>query len=402
MSKRSNVLVDGVLQAVRVAADPRHAVRRFFSTIAAPGPTRVLAVGKAAHAMAEAAAPSLGDNFRAGLIIAPPSASLNAAASGFEVREADHPLPTERNVLAAAEATELVKGLRSDEALLVLLSGGASALLTLPVPGLSLNDLRAAARVLMHAGATVDELNCVRRHCEQLKGGGLLRLATTADCKGVLSLILSDVVGDRLESIGSGPTAPDPTTYADALAVVERHGLTQQLVTVAEHLRRGAAGKLPETLKPGDDACGIVANLIVGRNDIATAAAAQALGQWCTIIEQRGGVVSEARSVATQLASKVIEAARANSHAPGPRAFVWGGETTVTVKGNGRGGRNQELALAAAIALDGVPGCMVMSFATDGVDGNSPAAGAVVTGDTLADARAAGLDAVGPNGAPDT
>ncbi len=403
MPEPQTSIVGTVIGAVLAASEPARLLERHEDRLRACGPCRLIAVGKAAQAMVAAARPLLGDALRAGLVIVPSAKPGNGADPAFPrdpaiaFFEADHPLPTQSN-LAAAEATAaLVRTMLPDESLVLLLSGGASALLTLPAPGLTLDDLRAATDSLLRAGAPIDELNCVRKHCEQLKGGGLARLAAAVGkggCPCVLALILSDVVGDKLEVIGSGPTAPDPTTYADALAVLERFHSMSVVPAITAHLRRGMEGHVPETLKPGDPAFACVENIIIGSNTLAVEAAAAELRRLgYEVVETRTGVIGEARDVGRRLASRVRELAEEAGVGSRPRAIVWGGETTVTVRGTGTGGRNQELALAAAIALDGCADGAVMSFATDGVDGNSDAAGAIVDDQTIADARCPGLDA---------
>lgn len=390
--------VENLVGAVIQAINPGRLICKHEDQLRSMGACRVIAAGKAAHPMAQAAAEIIGTNLRTGILIAPPpSHPITAPPARFDVRPADHPLPTPRNLAAAVAAADLVRAVQSDESLLVLLSGGASAMLTLPVPGLTLDDLRAITSALLRAGATIDDLNCVRKHCEQLKGGGLARLAIESRCRRVLALILSDVVGDRLDVIGSGPTAPDPTTYADALAVLTRFALLVAAPDITAHLRAGAAGKHAETLKPRDPALACIENTIIGTNQIAIeAAAAQLRQEGFEVVEVRSDVTGEAREVGAQLAQ------RARTLASMPSgigrvgcAVIWGGETTVTVRGTGAGGvggRNQELALAASLALEDVPNVAVISFATDGVDGSSDAAGAVVDGQTAALARDAGLD----------
>ncbi len=396
MPNANLTFVDNLVAQVLRDLHPGHLIRTQQHALQSLGPCRVIAVGKAAHAMAEAAAPIVGASLRGGILIAPPLIHPHIAAPSFALHPADHPLPTPRNLAAAGTAVELVRALKPDEALLLLLSGGASAMLTLPAPGLTLDDLRAVTSALLRAGATIDELNCVRKHCEQLKGGGLACLAAQAGCRRALSLILSDVVGDRLETIGSGPTERDPTTYADALGVLTRFTLLDAAPAITTHLRAGEAGKHAETLKPGDPVLARVENIIIGSNQIAVdAAAAQLRELGFAVVEVRSGVTGEAREVGAQLAHRVSAlASMPHVTDAARRAIIWGGETTVTVRGTGAGGRNQELALAAALQLDGVPSIAVISFATDGVDGSSTAAGAVVTGSTAAMARAAGLDPV--------
>ena len=349
----------------------------------------LVAVGKAAPAMAAAACELLFNSPAAAVAIHPPGVpGTNRLASlGIEALEADHPVPTGRNIEAAARVARAVVFMPTDGTLLVLLSGGASALLTLPADGLTLGDLAAVTRALLLAGAPIDELNAVRKHCERLKGGGLVRLASP---RAVHALILSDVVGDRLDVIGSGPTAPDPTTYADALAVLERRGALGVSRAVTDHLRRGVAGQLPETLKPGDPALALARNTIIGRNETALRAAEHHLASGgFNIIAVEREVTGEAAEVGRALARRL----RAVPDADRPACILLGGETTVTVgEAAGVGGRNQELALAAAVELDGDPSLGVLAFATDGRDGPTDAAGAFVTGATAAAARERGLD----------
>lgn len=356
----------------------------------------LLAAGKAAPAMAAAASGILGERVRGGLVVTMeedprPRHMPERSAGPIRHLPADHPLPTARSVDAAREVVRLVEGLTRTDTLVFLLSGGASAMLTLPAAGLELGDLRAVSDALMKAGATIGELNCVRKHCETLKGGGLARLAAARGAP-VVSLILSDVVGDEVGVIGSGPTAPDATTYADALRVLESRGVVHASSRVTDHLRRGAAGEIDETVKAGDACLSRVRNVIVANNQIAVdAAAAELSRQGFEVVERRTRVEGEAADVGRSLAARLRElAARASAR---PRAVVWGGETTVTVRGeHGIGGRNQELALAAAVALEGSPRSGVLALATDGVDGPTDAAGAAVGGETVPAARRAGMD----------
>ena len=262
-----------------------------------------------------------------------------------------------------------------------------------PAEGVSLDDVQAATRLLLRSGATINELNAVRKHLSRVSGGQLARAASPAR---VLSFILSDVIASPLDVIASGPTAPDPTTYTEALEIIERYGLEEQMpAPVISRLRRGAAGELPETPKPGDPLFGAVSNYVVASNVIAVEAAAEgarAMGLNSSIMSTY--VEGEAREVGLVLAGVGKELAVYGRPVPRPACVLFGGETTVTVRGSGAGGRNTELALSAAIALDGLgPDVLVASFATDGGDGASPCAGAIADGTTLARARALGLDA---------
>ncbi len=379
-----------LVRAVVASCDPARLVREGWpGDFRVAGSVALVAVGKAAPAMAAAAYECLGDAPTEGVAVFPSGVpgTDRLAALGVEAFEADHPVPTARNLHAAARVAALVESMPSDGTLLLLLSGGASAMLTLPTEGLTLDDLAAVTRALLRAGAPIDELNAVRKHCERLKGGGLARLASP---RLVQALILSDVVGDRLDVIGSGPTAPDPTTYAEALDVLQRRGVIDASHTVTEHLRSGAAGRLPETLKPGDAAFVRVRNSIIGGNETALSAAATRLASEAfRVVAVERGVTGEADEIGRELARRI----RAIPAADRPACVLLGGETTVTVgEARGIGGRNQELALAAAIELDGEPGLGVLAFATDGRDGPTDAAGGFVTGTTAADARARNLD----------
>jgi hydroxypyruvate reductase len=276
---------------------------------------------------------------------------------------------------------------------LPLLSGGASALTPAPVAGLTLADLQITTDQLLRAGATIGELNAVRKHLDRLKGGQLARLVAPAP---VAALILSDVVGDPLDVIASGPTAPDPTTYAMAWQILEQRGVQTQLpAAVRAHLQRGREGMLPETPKPGDPLFARVTNTLVGSNRLAALAAvtaAEQLGYRALLLTTF--VEGEAREVARVAAALAKGVRQHGDPLPAPACLVWGGETTVTVRGHGRGGRNQELALAAALALEGLPGVALMALATDGTDGPTDAAGALVDGTTIGAARSLGLDPV--------
>ncbi len=246
---------------------------------------------------------------------------------------------------------------------------------------------------LLRSGAAIHEVNAVRKHLSQVKGGQLARHIVERGARAAV-LVLSDVVGSPLDAIGSGPCAPDPTTFADAWAVLQRHDLLAGVPTAArDHLRRGMDGNIAETPKPGAPLLERVQHVVVGDNRAAAQAAverARRLGLHALLLSTF--VEGEAREVARVLAALVKEEARTGHPLPRPACLVLGGETTVTVRGDGLGGRNQELALAAALALDGWPDVLVVTLATDGSDGPTDAAGAIVDGETAARARAQGLD----------
>lgn len=306
------------------------------------------------------------------------------------IQEAGHPVPDEAGVIGARRLADLVTAAGPDDLILCPISGGGSALLTLPVPGIELVDLQALTDQLLRCGATINELNTVRKHLSQIKGGGLARMAAPAR---LISLILSDVVGDPLDVIASGPTAPDPSTYADAWAVLERYQLLDVAPrSVAARLRQGLKGEIAETPKPDDPIFEHVQNVIVGSNRLAAEAAVEKAREltFDTLLVSTF-VEGEAREVAHVAAALAKEIVRYDRPVARPACVVWGGETTVTVQGDGLGGRNQELALAAALALDGWPDVALVTLATDGIDGPTDAAGALVTGETVARAIQQGL-----------
>ena len=354
----------------------------------------MLAVGKAAPAMAAAMVDRLGGLLSRGLVVTKYGhvQSYGATFPDFvRVIETGHPVPDAAGVMAAHEAMALLRSLGPEDTAFVLLSGGASALLPAPASGVTLSELQRTTELLLRAGATIVELNTVRKHLSQLKGGQMAKLAHPAR---VLSFILSDVVGDRLDVIASGPTAPDPTTFAQALEVLKRYRLMEQAPdSVVAHLRAGAQGLWPETPKPGDALFDRVDNLIIGSNLHASRAAveeARALGYHSLLLTTF--VEGEAREI-SKVAVALAKGEHFHNHpVPRPACLVWGGETTVTVRGQGKGGRNQELALAAALGLAGLENVALLALATDGTDGPTDAAGAVVDGNTVQRALAKGWD----------
>jgi hydroxypyruvate reductase len=261
--------------------------------------------------------------------------------------------------------------------------------MTLPAPGVSLEELQALTGQLLMAGAEIGELNTVRKHLDLIKGGGLAGCTSGAQ---ILALVLSDVAGDALDVIASGPTVADPSTFADARAVLEKYGLWQGASNgIRIRFQDGVDGKIAETLKPGDDALLRVANIIIGSNQLAVkAAAAQARHEGFEVQIDPSPLLGEARLAGEHLTRWAQDASKAKHSSPLCR--VCGGETTVTVTGSGQGGRNQELALAAVSGLSDVPGALLVTLATDGGDGTTPAAGAAATSDTLSKARSLGLD----------
>ncbi|HET8679396.1 MAG TPA: glycerate kinase [bacterium] len=391
-----------ILGAGVAAADPGRAVHRLVSrngallqidraTYDLSMVRRVLVVGtgKASARMAAALESILGSRIAAGAVTT--KYGYVHALARIALVEAGHPLPDEAGVSGAARIAELASGATEDDLLFVVISGGGSALLPMPAPGITLKEKIAATDLLLRSGATITEVNTVRKHLSSIKGGQLARLAAPAR---VVTLTLSDVLGNPLDAIASGPTVPDPTTFADALTIIDRFSLRGTMpASVLEHLERGAAGIVPETPKPGDPIFARTSTVIVGDIALAAGAAverAEALGYQARLCD--AGVQGEARDVGSRFGTIVRDARYSTAPAAVGLCLVMGGETTVTVRGRGRGGRNQELALGAAEAIAGLPQTLVASFGTDGTDGPTDAAGAVSDGTTLARAQALGLD----------
>ncbi len=388
-------LQQAALAAVEPAAAVRRHVRREGDVLVVAGRRydlcdyeRVFVTGggKAAVPMTAAISDILGDRLTAGVVVTKygHTATNQHPASSIQILEAGHPVPDENSMRGAQAVAACAARATEHDLVICLISGGGSALLTLPVPGLGLADLQALTDALLRSGATINEINAVRKHCSRIKGGNLAHLVAPA-C--LVTLVLSDVVGDPLNVIASGPTVPDPTTVADAQAVLEKYGIRPP--SYPPH----GGEVMRETPKPGDPAFERVQHVVVGSNRLAALAAvekARQLGFNALLLSTY--VEGEAREVAKVAAALAKEARVHGDPLFPPACLVWGGETTVTIRGEGKGGRNQELALAAALALGGWPGVLVMALATDGTDGPTAAAGAIVTGETVARARALGLD----------
>ncbi len=355
----------------------------------AAGKILVLGAGKAAAPMAAAVEELLGDKIAGGVVVV--KYGHGEPLKRIDLVEAGHPIPDDSGVRGADQLAELLSGLAAEDLVIFLISGGGSALLPAPAPGLTLGDKTAVTDLLLRSGAAIEEINAVRKHLSRLKGGSLARLAAPAQ---VVSLILSDVVGDRLDVIASGPTAADESTFQTAWEVLGRYALREKLPPrVRRHLERGLAGEIPDTPKPGDPLFDRVRNLLVGNNFRALSAAAveaQALGFEPLILSAT--MTGETRHVAAVHAAIAREVLASGNPRPAPLCLLSGGETTVTVRGSGKGGRNQEFALAAAIEIAELPGVTLLSAGTDGTDGPTEAAGAFAAGTTLARARRQGLD----------
>ena len=392
-------------RAALAAVDPAEAVYRHLSRVsdrllidrqsyALPDykDIYVVGAGKAAIPMADAVCEVLHDRISGGVIITKYGHADRQLPEPLRVYEAGHPVPDENSVIATRDLAALLAKATARDLVLCLISGGGSALLTLPALEITLADLQTTTQLLLRAGTPIHQINIIRKHLDTIKGGGLARLANGA---AVATLILSDVIGDDLSAIASGPTVPDPSTFAEAWRVIEQFDLADRLpASVRDRLQRGAAGSLPETPKPGEALFDRVQTVIIGSNAQA-AQAAESLAQrlrFNTLLLSTQ-VQGEAREVAQVAAAIAKEIALYNRPIAKPACLILGGETTVTVKGSGLGGRNQELALAAAIVIDGLPDTLIAALGTDGTDGPTNAAGAIATGETIGRAQAIGVEA---------
>ena len=376
-----------IAQNVRLAGNQLTIAGSAFD-LAAIGRIYVVGTGKATAPMAAALEGLLGEAIADGMIIV--KYGHTAPLRRIRTVEAAHPVPDENGLAGTRELVALLEKAGERDLVICLLSGGGSALLVDAPPGCSLSDVQPFFGQLLASGADIAEVNTVRKHLSAVKGGGLARAAAPAR---VVSLILSDVIGDPLDVIASGPTVADPTTFADALRIVEKYGLAEKApAALLDHLEKGSRGEVPETPKASDAAFARTANSLIGSNRIALEAAlaeARRRGFHARIVTDR--IAGEAREVAGEV---VREAKRVASDAtvPKPACLLWGGETTVTLGGaGGLGGRNQELALAAALLLENEPGITVLSGGTDGTDGPTDAAGAVADGATASRARTQGI-----------
>jgi hydroxypyruvate reductase len=358
----------------------------------------VVGGGKAAVPMTAALHTILGEQVSGGLVVTKyghTDLGWDAGAGDcgpVEVVEAAHPVPDEAGVDGARRMAALLAESTARDLVLAVISGGGSALLTLPAAGLTLSDLQETTNILLRSGADIVELNTIRKHLSEIKGGGMARVAGQARVAG---LVLSDVVGDPLDAIASGPLSPDHSTFADAWAVLKRYDLVEKVPPpVRQRIEAGCEGLVPETLKPDAALFRRVQTAIIGSNRLAAEAAidaASARGLNALLLSTF--VEGEARHVARVAVGLAKELVAHDRPVARPACLVWGSETTVTVQGAGLGGRNQEQALAAALAMEGLPGVVLVALATDGTDGPTAAAGAVATGQTMPRARSLGLEA---------
>ncbi len=379
-----------LLAAIR-AVEPRELTKTALRGWRAGLATRsieLIAAGKAATGMVQGASDAIGEALRGGVAIAP--ATDSAITRSVAMFAGGHPMPNAEGMRGALAAAATLRELGPNHRAIVLISGGASALMTLPVDGVSLDDMIATSRALMASGADIGELNCVRKHLDQLKGGLMARVSNGAK---IHALVLSDVIGDPLDVIGSGPLVPDPTTYDDAVLILKRRGVWDNLPqSVRAHLLAGARGEHPETPKAGDRCFANITIEVIGNNLLAVeGAAGEAMRRKISGEMITTPITGEAREHGAAFARHVMEVA-AGADRSQPRCIVGGGETTVTVTGAGIGGRNLEFAAAAALVIDGAHGITIGSIGTDGRDGPTDAAGAIVDGGTAQRAREAGME----------
>lgn len=398
---RVRMLLGRMLTAALAAVDPFEAVLRAVTRKGAAIQVgdhrydltrykRIFAIGagKASARMAVALEQCLGRRLTGGSVVV--KYGHGASTSMIDIREAGHPVPDLAGQQATGQMLTLLHTLTADDLVFVLLSGGASSLLPAPAPGVSLVDKQRATALLLHSGATIHEINTIRKHLSTMKGG---RMAAATRAQ-VITLVLSDVLGDDLGTIGSGPTAPDGTTYAEAVQILRLYGIWNKVpANVRAHLLKGRRGAYPESPKPGAHIFRRVQNQIIGNNHAAVGAVfreAKHCGLHPLILTT--SLQGEAREAAKWFGAIAREISTTGRPIRRPACLIAGGELTVTVRGKGRGGRAQEFALAAARELAGLPNVWIAGFGTDGTDGPTDAAGAISDGQTLARAARFGVD----------
>jgi hydroxypyruvate reductase len=391
----------GIFDAAVRAVDPAEAIRRHLVRdgerlmigraqvdLGAVREIVVVGLGKAGAPMAAAVEEILGPRIARGVVVT--KYGHVQPTRLIRIHEAGHPVPDDAGMAGARATLDHVKGLAPQDLVLVLISGGGSALTPAPVEGITLAEKQSLTKALLACGADIREMNTLRKHISRIKGGQLARAAAPAR---VFTLILSDIVGDPLDAIASGPTVPDPTTYADALGILDKYRIRGEIpASIRTHLEAGAAGRIPETPKPDDPLFGRVMSVMVASNIQALEAAkaeAHRLGFQAVILSSF--IEGETREIARMHAALALEVRSSGHPAKPPVCLITGGETTVTLRGKGKGGRNQEFALAAALDIAGLRDVVVLSAGTDGTDGPTDAAGALADGDTVSRALGLGL-----------
>jgi glycerate 2-kinase len=359
-------------------------------SIPLPKQIRILAVGKASVPMIEAALSILEDHVTSGILVAPEGEKVPRLHREIAIFHSAHPFPDQEGIRASKQVVLSINRMQKDELLLCLISGGSSAMLPAPVNDISLEEKKKITQQLIRSRASIHDVNTVRRHLSKLKGG---RLIERCNAGTILSLLISDVSGNVLSDIASGLTAPDPTTFRDAVNVLKKFSLWDVAPqSVRLHLEQGLRGQIPETPKPGNRIFKRAHNQVIADNRTACEAARRCLQRrrtHSTILTS--SLDMEARSLGSLLASIAIESERFDQPLRGSGALLLGGETTVEVQGSGKGGRNQETVISAVERIAGLRGVVVAALGTDGVDGNSPAAGAIVDGYSMVRATRLGL-----------
>jgi len=394
----------GCLEAALRAAEPTRIMRSILSLTGSKLHVKgrdydlsrfdrvfVVGGGKAAASMATSLEKLLRDRITEGYVNIPRGAGSRIKTQRIKLNEASHPIPDKSGLNGVRRMLDILKDVTSRDLVICLLSGGASALMPYPIRGITLRDKQLMTEIMLKSGSTINELNCVRKHLSYVKGGGLARAAFPAT---ILTLALSDVVGDPMDTIASGPTSPDPSTFASAIQILKNRKVWKIVPeSVKKVLREGVSGKISETPKQGDEVFRKVSNMIMGNNrTVCTAAAEHAESLGAQAIFLTSLLEGEAKEVGIVISAIPRELAMNRTGLKKPTAVIMGGETTVEVRGNGLGGRNQEMMLCASIKLERCEGIAVASIGTDGLDGNTPAAGAIVDGYTVRRARAAGME----------
>ena len=349
----------------------------------------VIGAGKGSALMCRALVKLIGDWLYGGTIIA--KYGYAVAMKKIAIIEAGHPIPDENGLRATEQIVRLLRQTTNEDLVINLISGGGSALLCSPADGISFHEKQEITRRLLSCGAPIGEINAIRKHISKVKGGRLARLAYPST---LISLILSDVVGDSISAIASGPTAPDPSTFSECQVILDRYKLrTEKAVSIARFIDKGSAGEIEETPKPGDPIFDNVMNVVVGNNRLAVSAAkerAERLGYSVKVIDKLAeGEATELAVAHAAIVKKIYHSGAVRR----PACVISGGEATVTLHGDGLGGRNQEFALATALEIDGLDGVVALSGGTDGSDGPTEAAGGIVDGGTVRRGETTGLDA---------
>lgn len=387
-----------IFNASLKAVDPINAVKRFLNKkgnkllikdfsfdLNSFDNIYLIGFGKAAAAMARGAEEVLGDKLKAG-IVSVKYGHLDKISEKIKINEAGHPVPDAAGMKGAKEIVNFLKQREERDLVICLISGGGSAILPLPYEGITLAEKQETTKLLLACGADIKEINAIRKHISQVKGGQLARMAQPAT---LVTMILSDVIGDPLDSIASGPAAPDHTTYDDCWAILQKYDLLDKIPpAVASHLKSGVEKNIPDTPKAGDPAFSKTHNVLIGSNWEAVVAAqdyAQKMGYHTLVLSTF--VEGETKDVARVHAAIAKEVNKTGNPINKPACIISGGETTVTIRGKGLGGRNQEFVLAAAMDIDGFDNLVVLSAGTDGSDGPTDAAGAIADGETISRAK---------------